>query len=164
MASGNSLLIYLPYNNEPPIVDYATIDTRNSHPTLDFQATSAVSAVFTGVMPRQYGGTTGVTVYIQYTMSTATSGDIDWDAAFERMDEAGIDIDADSFAAVNSTDGTTVPGTAGVIDVVNITFTDGADMDSIAVGEAFRLKVTRDSPNDSATGDAEILAVEIKDT
>ena len=37
-------------------------------------------------------------------------------------------------------------------------------MDSVAVGEAFRLKITRDAASDDATGDAEILAVEIRET
>ncbi|KKK65637.1 hypothetical protein LCGC14_2972130, partial [marine sediment metagenome] len=66
--------------------------------------------------------------------------------------------------AVNSVDNTTVPGTAGLVDIVTVTFTDGADMDSVAVGELFRLKVTRDAVSDDAAGDAELVAVEIKET
>ncbi|NIQ10453.1 MAG: hypothetical protein GWO10_16275, partial [candidate division Zixibacteria bacterium] len=50
------------------------------------------------------------------------------------------------------------------VDIVNVTFTDGADMDSIAVGEGFRMKITRDATNDTATGDAELRFVEIKET
>ncbi|MFQ6027398.1 MAG: hypothetical protein ACE5Q6_07895, partial [Dehalococcoidia bacterium] len=99
-----------------------------------------------------------------YAMSSATSGDIDWDAAFERIGDQQLDIDSDSFAAVNSVDNTTVPGTSGFIDVVSIAFTDGADMDSVAAGEAFRLKVTRDAASDTASGDAELWAVEIRET
>ena len=37
-------------------------------------------------------------------------------------------------------------------------------MDSVAVGEGFRMKVTRDATNDDATGDAEIRFIEIKET
>ncbi len=114
-------------------------------------------------MPRNYGGG-GVTVYIHYAMSSATSGDIDWDAALERIGDQQLDIDGDGFAAVNSVDTTTVPGTTGLVDIVNIAFTDGADMDSVAVGESFRLKIIRDATNDSATGDAELVKVEIKET
>ena len=88
----------------------------------------------------------------------------DWDAAFERIGDQQLDIDSDSFAAANSVDTTTVPGTTGLVDIVNITFTDGADMDSVAVGESFRLKIIRDATNDSATGDAELVKVEIKET
>ena len=51
-----------------------------------------------------------------------------------------------------------------LVDVVSISFTDGADMDSVAAGEAFRLKVTRDGVSDTAAGDAELMAVEIRET
>jgi len=164
MASGDTLLIFTPLNNEPPAANYATFDTRNSHPTLDFDATTNESAVFSSVMPQHYAGTTGVTVYLHYAMSSAVADTVDWDVAFERIGDQQLDIDADSFAAVNSVDNTTVPDTAGLVDVVSVAFTDGADMGSVAVGELFRLKVTRDAANDDATGDAELVAVEIRET
>lgn len=163
MATGDSLLQFLPTNNAPPASDFATVDLRNSHVVLDFDATTNESAVFHAVMPQTYGGG-GVTVYIHYAMSTATSGDIDWDVAFERIGDQQLDIDADSFATAQSVDNTTVPGTSGLVDVVSVAFTDGAQMDSVAVGEAFRVKVTRDAASDTAAGDAELVAVEIRET
>ena len=163
MASGDTLIVFTPLQNEPTSSSFATPDLRNLHPVLDFDATSNENTVFRGVMPRSYAGG-GITVYIHYAMSSATSGTIDWDAAWERIGDQQLDIDADSFAAANSVDNTTVPGTSGLVDIVTITFTDGADMDSVAVGELFRLKVTRDATNDDATGDAELLAIEVKET
>lgn len=163
MASGDTLLVFTPLHNVPPSSNYATLDTRNLHPVLDFDDTTNESAVFSAIMPRGYGAG-GLTVYIHYAMTTATSGDIDWDVAFERIGDQQLDIDADSFAAVNSVDNTTVPGTSGNVDIVNVTFTDGADMDSVAVGEAFRMKITRDAVSDTASGDAELVSVEIKET
>ena len=163
MASGDTLLIFTPLHNEPPAANAATIDLRNQRPVLDFDPTTNESAVLGSVMPRNYAGG-GVTVYLHYAMSSATANTIDWDVAFERVGDQQLDIDADSFAAVNSVDNTTVPGTSGNVDIVNVPFTDGADMDSVAVGEAFRLKVTRDAVNDDAAGDAELAAVEIKET
>lgn len=103
-------------------------------------------------------------MYLHYAMTTATSGDIDWDVAFERIGDQQQDIDSDSFAAVNSVDNTTVPGTSGLVDIVSVAFTDGADMDSVAAGEAFRLKITRDAASDTTTTDAELLRVEIRET
>ena len=164
MASGDTLLIFTPLHNEPPATNPATLDTRNQHPVLDFDATTNESGVFSAVMPRSYAGTTGVTVYLHYAMSSATSGDVDWDVAFERIGDQQQDIDSDGFAAVNSVDNTTVPGTSGLVDIVSVAFTDGADMDSVAVGEGFRLKVTRDAASDTATGDAELRFVEIRET
>ena len=164
MASGDTLLIFTPLHNEPPAATYATLDLRNQHPCLDFDATTNESAVFSGVMPRNYAATTGVTVYIHYAMSSAVADTVDWDVAFERIGDDELDIDGDSFAAVNSVDNTTVLGTTGLVDIVSVAFTDGADMDSVAVGEGFRLKVTRDAASDDAAGDAELVFVEIKET
>jgi len=164
MASGDTLLVFLPFNNEPPSSNFASLDTRNLHPVLDFDASINESAVFSSVMPQHYAGTTGVTVSIHYSMATATALTVDWDVAFERIGDQQLDVDSDSFAAVNSVDDTTVPGTSGLVDVVSVTFTDGADMDSVAVGELFRIKVTRDAASDDATGDAEIHAIEIRET
>lgn len=164
MASGDTLIQFSPLHNEPPSSNNATFDTRNLHPVLDFDASTNESAVFSAVMPQHYAGTTGVTVYIHYAMSSAEANTIDWDVAFERIGDQQLDIDGDSFAAVNSVDNTTVPGTTGLVDIVSIAFTDGADMDSVAKGEGFRLKVTRDAASDDAVGDAELLFVEIRET
>jgi len=163
MASGDTLVAITPHSNEPPSSNAATMDYRNLHPVLDFDASTNESAVFSCIMPRMYDAG-GLTVYIHYAMSTATSGDVDWDVAFERIGDQQQDIDSDGFAAANSVDNTTVPGTSGLVDIVNVTFTNGADMDSIAVGEGFRIKVTRDAASDTAAGDAELLFVEIKET
>ena len=73
MASGDTLLIFTPQANEPPSSNYATMDTRNSHLVLDFDGASNEDAVFSGVMPQHYDGG-GVSVYIHYAMSSATSG------------------------------------------------------------------------------------------
>lgn len=163
MATGDTLVAFFVEDNQPTTSNFATLDLRNVHPVLDFDDTTNEDAVFTGVMPEHYDGG-GLTIDIGYSMSSATSGDIDWDIAFERIGDQQLDIDSDSFAAANSVNTTTVPGTSGLVDVVTITFTDGADMDSVAAGELFRLKLTRDATNDSASGDAEMHFVHVKET
>jgi len=165
MASGETLLILTPLHNEPPASNPATLDTRgvSPHPLLDFDATTNESAIFSAVMPRHYAGG-GVTVYIHYAMSSAEADTIDWDAAFERIGDQQQDLDADGFAAVQSVDNTTVPGTSGLVDIVSIAFTNGAQMDSIAVGEGFRLKITRDAASDDAPGDGELVFCELRET
>ena len=82
MASGDTLLIFTPLHNEPPASNMATLDVRNGHPVLDFDATTNESAVFSGVMPQNYAGTTGATVYIHYAMSSAEADTVDWDVAW----------------------------------------------------------------------------------
>jgi hypothetical protein len=164
MASGDTLLIFTPANAEFPATNYPTFDTRNNHLVLDFDTTTAETVYFKGVMPQSYSGTTGVTVYIHWAASTATSGTIQWSVAFERIGDSQQDIDSDGFAAVNDTTATTVPATSGHVDITSVAFTDGADMDSVAAGEGFRLSVARDVDGDNATGDAELWAIEIRET
>jgi len=163
MAAGDTLLVFLPYANEPPSSNHATLDLRNYHPVLDFDDTTNESAVFSAIMPRNYAGG-GITVYLHWAATTAVANSVDWDVAFERIGDQQLDIDGDSFAAVQSADNQTAPGTSGLVDISNIAFTDGAQMDSVAVGEAFRLKVTRDAASDDMVGDAELVAVELRET
>lgn len=162
MGSENTLLVFTPHSGEPLADNYATQDVRNNHPVLDFDDSVNEDIVFSGVLPRHYDGG-GLVVYLHYAMSSATSGDIDWDVAFERIGDQQQDLDSDGFASVQSVDNTTVPGTSGLVDIVNVTFTDGAQMDSIGVGEGFRIKVTRDAVSDTSAGDAELVFVEIKE-
>lgn len=166
MASGNTLLTFTPQANEPPTANYATLDQRNAHLVLDFDASTDESAVFKGVLPANYAGG-GLTLKIHFALSSATSGNVVWQAAIERVGTSQ-DIDADSFATANGSGQVAASGTSGIPSVGTITFTSGAQMDSLAAGESFRLKITRDadstSATDDATGDAELIAVEVKET
>ena len=162
MASGETLLQWGAYSNEPPATLYAILDTRNQHPVLGLSLT--FEAVFSGVMPRHYSGG-GLTVYLHYAMTSAVANDIRLDTSFERIGDQQLDIDGDSFAAAQNTGDITVPGTSGLVDIVSTAHTGGAQMDSIAVGEGFRLKVLRTAVGGTdATGDLELLRVELKET
>lgn len=166
MASGQSLLIFTPQHNEPPSSSYATPDTRNGHLVLDFDAAADESAIFKGILPRNYAGG-GVTVTLHWGATSATSGTCRWATAFERVGAGGQDIDSDSFASANSTGGT-ADGTSGKLTATSIAHASGGEMDSLAAGETFRLKVTRDADGTSGTddmaGDAELWAVEIRES
>ena len=162
MASGDTLITLLPYNNEPPTALYATFDTRNQHPVLDHDLTEI--SVFTAIMPRSYAGG-GVTVYLHYAMTSAVANDIRLDTEFERIGDQQQDLDADGFAAAQNTGDITVPGAAGLVDIVSTTHTDGGQMDSAAVGESFRLRVERVAVvGTDAAGDLELVAIEIMET
>ncbi len=163
MASGDTLAVFVPFDNEPPSSNFATLATRNLHPLLQFDATTSESAVFTSVMPQNYSNTTGVTVYVTATMTSATTNTLGWLLAFERMD-TGLDTDADSFASNQTVTAVTVPGTSGAPLILSLAITKGANMDSVVAGDTFRLKVARDTANDTATGDAELMSVEIRET
>lgn len=164
MASGNTLLVFTPLNNEPPSASYATLDLRNGHPVLDFDAAADESAIFTGVLPRNYAGG-GLTVHLHVAFTSAVANEARFDVAFERIGDGSQDIDADGFAAAQSVD-VTAPATSGHVEIGSVAFTNGAQMDSLAVGESFRLKITRDADhaNDDAAGDCELVAVHIVET
>lgn len=162
MASGDTLCVFYPTDNEPPTTNYATLDTRNQHPCLDFDATTAEAAIFSFIVPRNYGGG-GMTVCMHYAPTSAVTGTAAFDTAFERIGDAQLDIDGDSFATAKTMTPVTVDGTSGNIDIVNIAHTNGAEIDSIAVGELARLRVRRDVA-DTAAGDLELYAVELKET
>lgn len=163
MATGNTLLTFHPFNNEPPSSAYATLDTRNGHPVLDFDDTTQEAAIFTGILPRHYGGG-GITVYVHWAATSATSGTGGWDVAFERIGNGSQDIDADSFATPQTVTAATVPGTSGNVSITDVAIADGANMDSLAAGESFRIRIRRDVTNDTATGDLELIGIEIKET
>lgn len=162
-AANISFVVFKAYDNEPPTSNYATLDQRNSHPVLDFDTTTGESAVFSGILPRSYQGG-GVTVYIHSAMTSATSGTVGWLVAFERIGNGSQDIDSDGFASAQTVTAATVPATSGHVLIQSVAFTNGAQMDSIAAGESFRIKITRDVANDTAAGDAELVKVEIKET
>lgn len=162
MASGDTLLIFTPQCNEFGAANFARLDTRNLHPVLDFALNEL--GLFSDVMPRHYGGG-GVAIYLHYAMTSAVANDIKLETYFERIGDQQQDIDSDGFAAAQNTGDITVPGTSGNVDIITSTHTNGAQMDSIAVGEGFRLQVKRVAvAGTDAMGDLELLFIEIKET
>jgi hypothetical protein len=131
---------------------------RNAHSTLDFDSGTDESIVYEGVMPSHYRSGS-ITVSIFFTCNTATIGDVVWDVSWEAMTPDVLDLDADSFAAVQSvTD--TCAGVAGRQSKADITFTR-IQADSIDPNTPMRVKVTRDADNvsDDLVGDAELTRV-----
>ena len=167
MASGDTLCVFVPAQAELPASNFPTFDTRNQVLVLDFDDTTDESCEFAGFMPRSYAGTTGITVTVGWMATTATTGTISLDVAFKSVTDDADDLDTKAFAAANNANPTTASAT-GEVDYVSITFTDGADMDSVAAGEYFRMKVARDADGttstDNLSGDMELVFIEIKET
>lgn len=161
MASGNTLITFLPLHYEPPASNYATLDYRNLHPVLTFDGSTDWEAVFTGIMPAHYSGG-GVTVKLHVCFTSATSGTANIEVSWE--DCSDQDLDSDSFATM--TDASATPnGTNGKETIVSINFANGSAMDSVGAGDLFRLKVRRDADGTNGTDDIttglELLAIEI---
>lgn len=164
MATTNYMAVFTPLSNEPPASVFATYDTRNSVPVLDFDDGTDEHAVFGGVLPANYAGG-GLTVTLVWMATSATTGDVVWNGAIEAHPDDTFDIDADGFATANATTGTTA-SLSGEQQYTDIAFTAGAQMDSLAAGESFRIKITRDAnaAGDTMVGDAELMRVVIKET
>ena len=164
MASGDTLAIFTPASSEPPASDFATFDIRNVVLVLDFDDSTTESIEFAGFMPRNYDGG-GLTVTVGYMMTTATASDtVDLEVSFKSISDDSDDIDSKSFAAANAAL-STVATVSGEVKYEAITFTDGADMDSIAAGEYFRMKFARDASGGTASpGDLELVFIELKET
>jgi hypothetical protein len=159
LTNGRTIQRFTPLDNQPPATNFATLDTRNSVAVLDFDdGATNEGAVFVGVIPEAAVLTSGIKVRIFWTATSATSGDCEWGAQFEKY---GTDIDSDSFDTATFAK-TTTSGTSGIANLTEITCTT---IDSLAAGDQFRAKIVRNSSNttdDTMTGDAELIAVELQ--
>lgn len=140
-----------------------TSDASGARPYLGFDASADEAAYFTAVAPANWTNT-AVTAVVTYAMASATSGAVVFDVAVEAISDGDtVDTDAaESLDTANVSSAATVPGTAGYIDQVSITL---ATHDSSAAGDLLRFRVRRlgSSGSDTATGDANVYAVEIRD-
>ena len=152
--------VFTPNSAEYPSSNFPQLTFVNRRPVLAFDASTNETAYWSGVVPDGWTGT--ITAKIFYIMASATTGDVDVDVAVEAISDAdAVDLDAGtSFDTANSTDNTTVPGTAGYMDVVSVTLTNN---DSSAAGDLVRFSLTRDASSDTAAGDMYVLAMEIQD-
>ena len=172
MATGDSLLFITPASAEPPAADYATLGTRTGTGDtpgqviqhLLFDDSTDEFADFRGHLPDQYSGG-GLTLKISFASGAATSGNAVITAAFKSITDDVDDLDTKAFAAANSVTKATASA-AGEEAVATITFTDGADMDSVAANEDFYLRLSRDADNGSDTlvGDLQLRSIAITET
>lgn len=142
--------------------NYPALTRVNDRFVLAFDASTDEACTWTDVAPQGMTGT--LTAYIHYMMASATTGALYWQVQIEAITPGdAVDLDAGtSFDTANSGNGT-VPGTAGYEQVISVTLTNA---DSLAAGDYYRFRLNRDADNasDTATGDAYVLLVEVRDT
>lgn len=149
----NKGYIHLPViGAHQPSTNMAIIDRSENHEKLLFDDTTAECAWWNFRMPPDY--TSGLTAKIPFSAASATSGTFIFGVYVMAVTPGdSADNNTDSYASVNTSAGTTVPGTAGYLGEISVTLTNA---DSLAAGDEARIKVCRDV-SDTATGDAEIL-------
>lgn len=171
MASGNTLFLLTPMASSPPATIGAQIDfiigtsaPVEWFPVLAFDTTTVEYADWHGlVMPAHYGGG-GLTVSIR-SLAGATTGTLQWAAALRRIVPNSEDIDTTAktydYNVVNIA---TLPSTIGKTGHDSITFTSGADMDSVAAGDSFSFRVRRDTGSDTLATDAFLKEIYVTET
>lgn len=157
--------ILLPYAAEFPSTNFPQLGTTHStarRPVLGFDATTEEACYWTLAAPSGITGT--MTAVITYIMASATSGGVAFGVSVEAVSDGDTtDLDAaESLDTENVATAASVPGTAGHIDQIAVTLTN---QDSIAAADLVRIKLARKVGNaaDTATGDAQVLAVELRD-
>jgi hypothetical protein len=98
-------------------------------------------------VPAWFPASTGLTVKF-HTVTTATSGDMVFQAAFSTTN--GFDIDGDASYSHQSSGAVTTSGTSGIPTRVSIAFTS-AQIDGLVAGDFVILRIRRDADNTSAT-------------
>ena len=172
MASGNTLLYLRPTDATPPATLYAQLDwlagassPAENIPVLAFDSSSTEYMDFRGKMPQHYAAG-GLTLVICSGAATTTGG-VRWDVAFRSIEDDTEDLDTTVHSYdYNGVSVTTLASVQGEVTYDNITFTDGADMDSVGAGDEFilRIKRTHDHADDTAAADAYLHGIEIRET
>lgn len=154
-----------------PATLYAAEDVRvggstpaENFPVWNFDASTDEYLDFYCQLDPSYAGR-GLTVRLAWAAASATSGNCIWRAAIRAFVDDTDDIDVSHTYDYNSIT-VAAASASGEIVYDDVTFTSGSDMDSLAAGEFFILRVTRDADNasDTMTGDAQLVAVSIRET
>jgi hypothetical protein len=128
---------------------------------LAFDASSEEWCCWSFRMPDDYASTP--VAKIQWKAASATSGAVVWDVRISATTPGDSqDVDAQDFASAN-TSTTTAPGTAGYLAETSVTL---SSEDALAAGDLVVVRVARAAADgaDTATGDAELVAVSISYT
>lgn len=166
MASGDPVIEVLQVL--PPGSSYATEDIRvggssppESIAVYDFDSATIEYIDLLCELSEDYDGG-GITLTLKWS-ATSASGVTRWGAAFRQIADDAEDIDASHTYDFNDAD-CTAATVSGEVDYATITFTDGADMDSVDAGELFILRLRRNAShaNDNMTGDAELWIGSLK--
>ena len=171
MASGDSLHVFKPGAAEPPPSNHAPftaiVTDTGQRPTLLYDDGTAETGIWSSSLNRAYDGG-GLTVSVRGSMAGANTGTkkVRIEVAIERViDGDNLGTGGSDFAAAQSVS-ITVNNTAELYFTGTVTFTSGAQMDSLLKGDSFRAKVARapGHADDDAVGDYQLNLVEIKET
>lgn len=150
MASGQIFgLIPCPPGTSAAPLDWlvgAATPAENA-PIAVFADASSAYMDFYGTLQGYGGG--GLTLKIRWSALSVTTNNCVWQAAIRRVLDDGEDFNSTAHSYDFNTVVAPAPSAVGEISYDDITFTNGADMDSLANGEAFVLRILRDPAHGS---------------
>ena len=174
MASGNTMMVLFPADGVPP----STAAVYAQHDALTGADATAAEAIpfiafddnhneyidFYCVMPSNYAGG-GITLTFIWG-SSATTNNGRWQAAFRLVGDDDEDLDTTDHAYdFNLTGDLTPPSAAGEVAYDTLTFTDGADMDSVVAHKYFILRVNNPATVGTDLGaDSRLFAIIMAET
>lgn len=136
----------------------ANSSTINGRPILTFSGNAESFAAWSHILPEGSYLSGGVNFNVWWS-ADVTVGNVAWELALERLNE-GANISSGLFYATSTISAATVPA-SGLIKKGNATFTTG-QLGSLAAGEMFRVRLKRDTDNDSANGIAQFHQLEMR--
>lgn len=158
ILSAKVICSWNPQDNEPPSASYATPDTRNGHPVLDFDDASTEYAIFTGLVNNHNTLRSSGNVYVLlvWAATSATSGNVYWGVEIELLNKSSTDLDSNNWGTLTQAAGAT-HGTSGKLAYTKIAASNNL-FESLS---KFRTRVQRTGGNGSDTmvGDAELRGV-----
>lgn len=170
MASGDSLFILSGASGTPPAANAASREILAGASTpaeafirLAFDDTTDEYWDWHLFMPESYAGG-GITITME-TMAAAASGTYVFGLAFRIIADDADDLDTTSHTYdYNDSSAITAPTAIGETSQDNVTFTDGADMDSVGAGDSFVLRIRCDGSAGSSVGDCYLKQLTVKET
>src|SRR5262252_7269193 len=153
MASGDPLFGFgnPAAGNSPPTSNAAVPDQVGVQWGLSYG--QSTDGFFPFWLPNYYASG-GITLTLAWASPSGgpTSGNVVWQAAFCRFQDATTDISSLTFATAQIFTTTAVAGTVGIVKYLTKTFTDGTQLNGLLKNERGVLQVTRNTTNDTATG------------
>lgn len=140
-----------------PTSNYPQLVSRNGHDALAFDTSTQETVFFTFALPSNYTSQ-GLNVKVFFA-SDATSGTGGFDVAIDSL--LGADIDSDTFDTTIIGTPITVSATAGTVMQQTIALADG-DLDGASASGPVRMRLRRDTPNDTASSDLQVILVVVE--
>ncbi len=139
----------------------ARYGVRNGHRFVGFKDAGNTEAFWSNFMPEGYVGS-GLSVTIAWMAASATTGDVDWDVAFERLAAGGQDLDSDNFNAPKTSISTTTHADSGKLTYTIISFS-AAEAANLQPLEKFRIRLRRlgDNGTDDMVGEAQVVDIQV---